>query len=163
MPHLDRAERGLAQEDDPEVLAAYARGLWQQWQALSGAGGKPHARYNKTVVKAAMVWLTQCYFEAGAPIPYELARLVRATISPDKKASTSPVRAASEVAYWAAIEFEAADPDATQYAVAKHLRETGKLPTASSQKSAEATVRGWRRLTHFKDNVNLFRSKRELE
>ena len=123
LPRVDRD--ALVVEDDPKVLNAYAHGLWQQWQALNGVlpGREPVKGYPKTTVKAAVVWLMGAYVDAEAPIPYELSRLVRAIIKPKKDSSTSPVRATSEKAYWAAIRFEATHPEsapASLYAVAKY-------------------------------------------
>ncbi|MER8683952.1 hypothetical protein [Mesorhizobium sp. M1405] len=160
LPHVDRD--ALIIEEDPEMLDAYALGLWQQWQALEGQGNEaPAKRYSKETVKAAVVWLTGAYVEAEAPIPYELSRLVRAIIAPKKAASTSPVRASSEKAYWAAIRFEATYPASARaplYAVAKHLCDTGALLNKNaSQKTAEATVKSWRKLGHYQANVQLNR------
>lgn len=159
LPRVDRD--ALIVEDDPQVLESYACGLWQQWQALEGQGGAPAKRYPKETIKAAVVWLMGAYVDAAAPIPYELSRLVRAIIDPKRDASTSPVRASSEKAYWAAITFEAAYPanePATLYAVAKHLRESGALQNKdASQDTAEATVKVWRRLPHYQANVQLYR------
>lgn len=162
LPRVDRDY--LMIEDDPAVLDAYARGLWQQWQALEGQDNEaPAKRYTKETVKAAVVWLTGAYVEAEAPIPYELSRLVRAIIAPKRTTSTSPVRARSEKAYWAAIRFEATYPasaPAPLYAVAKHLCDTSALQNKdASQKTAEATVKGWRKLEHYEANVRLYRPK----
>lgn len=160
----------LIVEDDPAVLDAYARGLWQHWQALSG--GAPAKGYTKTMVKAAVVWLTDAYASAEAPIPNELSRLVRAIVTGKLKkldpgtsdvenASTSPVRASSEKAYWAAIQFEARHPEtapATVYKIAQHLCDGRMLLNKdSSQDSAKGIVRDWRKLAHYKANVELYR------
>ena len=76
-----------------------------------------------------------------------------------------PVRRASEIPYWEAIEFEARHPPdptgkepstAKRYAVAKYV--LGLLKNKNStQKSAEASVRGWRKLPHYRANVALQR------
>lgn len=146
-----------------EKLHAYARGLLQhllQIRAGEKAGGYPI----KTI-KSAAVWLIESYGEAGvAPVP-EAARLIDEIVQPHPCASTLPVRRSSEKAYWAAIEFEAGQrPDptgrqpsaATLYAVAKYVRTCVRKEYAS-QKTAEATVRDWRRLPHYRANVALQR------
>jgi hypothetical protein len=155
LPRVDR--EALIVEESPEMLDAYARGLWQHWQALDGQGEKLAKGYPKTTVKAAVVWLIGAYVDAEAPLPYEMFRLIGAIIRPQKDASTSPVRTRSEKAYWAAIKFEAQAPSTTMYAVAKHLRDTGAFPTSHTRKTAEGTVRGWRKLPHYQDNVRLYR------
>lgn len=157
LPGIDPS--GVFVEDDPEELSSYARGLWQQWQALDRKDGTARARYPKTAVKAATVRLVDAYADAEAPIPYELSRLIRAIVAPAPKADTlAPVHAASRDAYWAAILYEAEHPDATLYAVAKELRDAGKVST--SQDSAEAAVRSWRRERHYTTNVRLFRKQK---
>jgi hypothetical protein len=92
--------------------------------------------------------------------------LVREIVQPRRDASTLPVRRSSEPACWAAIEFEARhsrDPTgnepsvAKRYAVAKYV--LGLLKNKDgSQKAAEGTVRGWRKLPHYRLNVALQRS-----
>lgn len=169
LPHVDG--EALIQEDDPEVLGAYARGLWQQWQALSGEGGTPAKRYPKETIKSAVVWLTDAYVDVEEPIPYELARVIRALIRPKQSASTSPVHSGSEEAYLAAIMFEAATPDAMPSAIARHLIERGLLVRDAgkrqgmqpSPKGAEATVRGWQKEPDYQSNVRLYRRKPEVE
>ena len=144
-------------------LDAYARGLLQHLGRIRD-GGKA-GRYPIATIKAAAVWLIESYVDARvAPAP-EAALLIRKIVSPNKSASTLPVRASSEPAYLAAIEFEAqhpADPagkepsSASRYAVAKHIRPL-LLNKRSSQKTAEATVRSWRKLRHYRENVALQR------
>ena len=150
-------------ERRPEQLHAYARGLLQHLHHIR-AGGKAGG-YPISTIKAAAVWLIESYAEAGiAPAP-EAARLIDEIVQPQPGASTLPVRRSSEEAYWAAIAFEAGHrPDpagrqpsaATLYAVAKHVR-TRVRKQYASQKAAEATVRGWRRLPHYRANVALQR------
>ncbi|MDR6305814.1 hypothetical protein GGQ85_003539 [Nitrobacter vulgaris] len=151
-------------ERQPEQLHAYARGLLQHLRQIR-AGGKAGG-YHITTVKAAAVWLIESYAEAGVAPVSEMARLIDEIVQPQPTASTLPVRRSSEDTYWAAIEFEAGhhlDPTARQpsaaslYAVAKHVRARFR-PQYSSQKTAEATVRGWRRLLHYRTNVALQRS-----
>jgi hypothetical protein len=150
-------------ERRPAQLHAYARGLlWHLRRIRAGekAGGYPIA-----TIKAAAVWLIEAYAGAGiAPAP-EAARLIGEIVQPDPGASTSPVRRSSKEAYWAAIEFEAGqrpDPSgkkpsvATLYAVAKCVRRRLRSKHAS-QKTAEGTVREWRRLPHYRANVALQR------
>jgi hypothetical protein len=150
-------------ERRPENLHAYARELLRHLRRIRAgekAGGYPIA-----TIKTAVVWLIESYAQAGiAPAP-EAARLIAELVQPNPDASTLPVRRTSERAYWAAIEFEAgqrSDPTgkqpsvATLYAVAKHVR-PWLLNKRASQKTAEATVRGWRRLLHYRDNVALQR------
>ncbi len=150
-------------ERRPERLHAYARGLLQHLREIRAgekAGGYPIA-----TIKAAVVWLIESYAEAVvAPAP-EAALLVSEIVGPHRDASTLPVRRSSETAYWAAIEFEAgqsADPTgrepstAKRYAVAKYVLGLLKNKNAS-QKTAEAIVRGWRKLPHYRANVALQR------
>ena len=150
-------------ERRPERLHAYARGLLQHLRAIR-AGEKAEG-YPIATIKAATVWLIESYAEAlVAPAP-EAAVLVSEIVRPHRDASTLPVRRSSEAAYWAAIKFEASQrPDPTgkepsrakRYAVAKYV--LGLLKNKNStQKSAEATVRGWRKLAHYRDNVRLQR------
>jgi hypothetical protein len=146
-----------------EELHAYARGLLRHLRGIR-AGEKAEG-YPIATIKSAAVWLIESYAEAGiAPSP-EAARLIDEIVQPHPGASTLPVRRSSEKAYWAAIEFEAGhrpDPTgkkpsvATLYALAKHVRPRLQNQYAS-QKSAEGTVRDWRRLPHYKANVALQR------
>ncbi|MET2825824.1 hypothetical protein [Mesorhizobium shangrilense] len=153
----------LMVEDDPKVLDDYARGLWQQWQALVGKGGVPVKGYSKETVKAAVIWLTGQYVDVEAPIPYELSRLVDAIAFLKRGASTPPFRPTSESAYRAAVKFEAkypANAPATRYKVAQHLCNTGLLLSKDNntpQKTAEATVRDWRKSRHYQESVELYR------
>jgi hypothetical protein len=146
-------------------LDAYARGLLQHLDRIRD-GGKAGG-YPVATIKAAAVWLIESYAEARvAPAP-EAALLIRKIVSPNESASTSPVRKSSERAYLAAIEFEAGhrpDPKgknpsgATLYAVARHVRP--KLQNKhASQKTAEGTVRAWRCLPHYQENVALQRPR----
>lgn len=161
LPLVDRDFRFV--ERRPERLHAYARGLLQHLRGIR-AGGKAEG-YPIATIKAATVWLIESYAEAlVAPAP-EAAVLVSEIVRPHRNASTLPVRRSSETPYWAAIEFEAnhpADPTgkepslAKRYAVAKYV--LGLLKnTNSTQKSAEASVRGWRKLPHYRANVALQR------
>ena len=153
----------LLVERRPETLRAYARGLlWHLRQIRAGGEAR---RYPITIIKAAAVWLVDSYAVAGiAPAP-EAARLIDEIVKPHSSASTLPVRRSSEQAYWLAIEFEAGQrpnstgrqPSAvTLYAVAKHVRSRVRNQYAS-QKAVEGTVRGWRRLPHYRTNVALQR------
>jgi hypothetical protein len=146
-----------------EMLHAYARGLLQQLRTIR-AGGKAEG-YPIATIKAAMVWLIESYSVARVPPATEAVLLVSEVVRPDPDASTLPVRRSSEAAYWAAIEFEARHyPDPTgkepsvakRYQVAKHV--LGLLKNKDgAQKAAEATIRGWRKLGHYRDNVRLQR------
>jgi hypothetical protein len=146
-----------------EVLHAYARGLLQHLRTIR-AGGKAEG-YSIATIKAAMVWLIESYAEAGVPPTPEAALLVSEIVRANRNASSLPVRRSSEAAYWAAIKFEAKQrPDPTgkepslakRYQVAKHI--LGLLKNKDgSQKAAEATIRGWRKLPHYRDNVRLQR------
>jgi hypothetical protein len=151
-------------ERRPEKLHAYARGLLQHLRAIR-SGGKAQG-YPIATIKAATVWLVDSYAEADvAPAP-EAARLVSEIVRPHRDASTLPVRRSSEEAYWAAIGFDASHPPdpsgkepstAKRYAVAKYV--LGLLKNKNgSQKSAEGTIRGWRKLSHYRMNVALQRS-----
>jgi hypothetical protein len=156
-------------ERRPEKLHAYARGLLQHMRAIRAgekAGGYPIA-----TIKAAAVWLIESYAEAVvAPAP-EAALLVSEIVLPDPDASTLPVRRSSEAAYWAAIEFEAAQPPdptgkdpstAKRYAVAKWVLGLLKNKNAS-QKTAEGIVRTWQKLPHYRANVALQRSAHRVK
>jgi hypothetical protein len=144
-------------------LDAYAEGLLEKLGRIRA--GEKAGGYPITTIKAATVWLIESYARARiAPSP-TAARLVREIVSPSKTASTSPVRKSSERAYWAAIAFEARHPrdpkgkepsSAPRYAVAKHVQPLLQNKR-SSQKTAEATIRGWRKLRHYRDNVALQR------
>jgi hypothetical protein len=146
-----------------EELHAYARGLLHHLRQIRA--GEKAKGYPIATIKSAAVWLIKMYVEARtAPAP-EAAQLIDEVVRPDRDASTSPVRPTSEEVYWAAIKFEAAQhPDrtgkqpskATLYAVAKHVR---SRPNSlySSQKTAEGTIRRWRGLPHYRDNVALQR------
>ena len=150
-------------ERRPETLHAYARGLLQHLRAIR-AGGKAEG-YPIATIKAAMVWLVESYAEARVPPAPEATLLVSEIVRPHRGASSLPVRRSSETAYWAAIKFEAGQrPDPTgkepsiakRYAVAKHV--LGLLKNRNgSQKAAESTIRGWRKLPHYRDNVRLQR------
>jgi hypothetical protein len=151
-------------ERRPERLHAYARGLLQHLRRIR-AGGKA-AGYPITTIKAATVWLIESYAEAGVASAREAALLVREIVHPKQDAGTLPVRRLSETAYWAAIEFEARhsrDPTgkepsiAKRYAVAKHVLGLLKKKDGS-QKAAEGTIRGWRKLPHYRLNIALQRS-----
>jgi hypothetical protein len=152
-------------ESQPEKLHAYARGLLSHLRRIRE--GKKAEGYPIATIKSAAVWLIESYAEAGiAPAP-EAARLIDEIVQPDRDASTLPVRPSSETAYLAAIKFEAGHrPDrkgkepseATLYAVAKHVRPQLQNKYAS-QKTAEGTVRGWRRLSHYRANVALQRPR----
>src|SRR5262245_60195035 len=143
-------------ERRPETLHAYARGLLKQLRAIRA--GKKAEGYPISTIKSAAVWLIESYAEAGiAPAP-EAAHLIDEIVNPNPNASSSPVRQSSQEAYWAAIKFEATQPPdptnrhpslATLYALAKHVRPLLRNQYAS-QKTAEGTVRTWRRLPHYR-------------
>jgi hypothetical protein len=147
-------------------LHAYASGLLQH--LLRIRAGQKSQGYPIATIRSASVWLIESYAEAGvAPSP-DAARLVDEIVKSNRGASTLPVRASSKDAYWAAIQFEAGKPPdpkgkrpsaATLYAVAKHVRPRLQNRHAS-QKTAEATVRDWRQLGHYRDNVALQRPHR---
>ena len=146
-----------------EELHAYARGLLKYLRQIRADGES--RGYPIATIKSAAVWLIEMYAMARiAPVP-EAAQLMNEIAQPDRDSSTSPVRRSSEEAYWAAIKFEAGQPPeptgkqpsmATRYAVAKYVRPHLQNKNAS-QKTAEGTVRGWRRLSHYQDNVKLQR------
>jgi hypothetical protein len=151
-------------ERRPERLHAYARGLLQHLRAIRA--GRKAEGYPIATIKAATVWLVEAYAEADVAPTREAALLIREIVRPNRNASTSPVRRSSEEAYRAAIEFEARhSPDpkgkepsvAKRYAVAKYVLGLLRNKNAS-QKSAEGTVRGWRKLPHYRANVALQRS-----
>jgi hypothetical protein len=153
----------LIVERRADQLHAYARGLLHHLRQIRA--GERAAGYPITTINSAAIWLIEMYAVAGvAPAP-EMARLIDEIVQPAQDASTLPVRRSSEEAYWAAINFEAAqslDPTgkrpsaATLYSVAKHVRCRLQNKYAS-QKTTEATVRGWRKLPHYRDNVALQR------
>jgi hypothetical protein len=150
-------------ERRPERLHAYARGLLQHLRAIRAPGNAEG--YPIATIKAATVWLIESYSQADVAPAREAALLVREIVRPSRNASTLPVRRSSEEAYWAAIAFEARhSPDpkgkepskAKRYAVAKYV--LGLLKNKNgSQKAAEGTIRGWRKLTHYRENVALQR------
>src|SRR4029077_10046088 len=100
-----------------------------------------------------------------------------------RASSSRKVQEDNDPAYWAAIQFEASkasDPKgkgpsvASLYAVAKHVlqlegaglpRQGTRIPRNpdsepdpnTAQKSAEATIRGWRKIDHYRQNVRLQR------
>jgi hypothetical protein len=158
-------------ERDPETLRAYAHGLLSRLH-------NPSRSFSLEIVKAATVWLVGAYASARLPVTPELHRLIAGVVQWNPRASTfRQVQEKNESAYWAAIRFEAAhsaDPHAkapsaaTLYAVAKHVREGVGFPQQgtrtsrkkdsepapdAAQKSAEATIRGWRKRHHYRQNV----------
>ncbi len=158
-------------EQDPKKLDAYARGLLHQLR-------NPSSKYSLDTVKAATIWLVECYVDARAPLAPEMAPLVAELIEVRGRPSTfRKVQAANEPGYWEAIQFEAnhsPDPKgkspsvASDYAVAKHVLDTVGFPQqgkrrlspvqsqpdpSGPQKSAEATIRGWRKIEHYRRNV----------
>jgi hypothetical protein len=161
LPPVDRDF--LIVERNPEKLDAYARGLLAQLRDIRA--GQKAQNYPIELIKPAAVWLIESYATARvAPAP-EAAQLIREVIQPNESGSTLPVRQSSEAAYLAAIEFEAAHPPdltkkapslATLYAVAKQVRPLLQNRNAS-QKTAEGTVRAWRRQTYYRANVALQR------
>jgi hypothetical protein len=168
----------LIVERDPDRLRAYARGLLHQLR-------NPSRSYSLEMVKAATVWLVGAYVNARVPLAPEMDALIAGVVKWNRRASTfRKVQQENEDAYWAAIRFEVtkpADPNgkapsaASLYAVAKHVREgvgfsqqrtrrsrikdSERRPDAA-QKSAEATVKGWRKLEHYRQNVLLYRDPR---
>jgi hypothetical protein len=165
-------------ESDPDRLRAYARGLLHQLR-------NPSRSYPLEMVKAATVWLVGAYVDARVPLAPEVAALIAGVVKWNRRASSfRKVQEKNENAYWAAIRFEAkkpADPDgkapsaASLYAVAKHVREEVGFPQQrtrrsrtkeygpgpdAAQKSAEATIKGWRKLEHYRRNVRLYRDPR---
>lgn len=147
-------------------LHAYATGLLQHLQRIR-AGQKTQG-YPIATIRSALVWLIESYAQAGVAPSLDAARLTKELVRPKQSASMLLVRKSSEEAYWAAIEFEAGQrPDptgqepsvATLYAVAKQVRSRLQNRYAS-QKTAEATVRSWRRLRHYRENVALQRPRR---
>lgn len=153
----------LIVERRPAWLDAYARGLLRHLLAIR-AGEKARG-YSIVMIRSATAWLIESYAAARIPPAPEAAQLIHALLRPNPNSSTSPVRRSSEPAYWVAIRFEADHPldpngkepsQATLYAVAKHVRPQLQNRYAS-QKTAEGTVRGWRRLSHYRDNVGLQR------
>jgi hypothetical protein len=164
-------------ERDPDKLHAFARGLLNRLR-------KPSRSYSFEIVKAATVWLVGAYVDAHVPLAPEMSELISGVVKWQRRASTfRKVQETNEGAYWAAIRFEAskpADPKgkapsaASLYSVAKHVLELegagfpqqGKrLPRIidsepdpnRAQKSAEATIRGWRKIDHYRQNVRLQR------
>jgi hypothetical protein len=158
-------------ERDPEKLRAYARGLLHRLR-------NPSRSYSLEKVKAATVWLVGAYVDARVPLAPEMHALIAGVVKWNRQASAlRKVQKKNETAYWAAIRFEAAHPAdpngkapsaATLYAVAKHVLDGVGLPQQGTrrsrskdsvpgfeapQKSAEATIRGWRKLPHYRSNV----------
>jgi hypothetical protein len=143
-------------------LHAYARGLLSHLRQIRA--GKNAEGYPIATIKSAAVWLIESYAEAGIAPAAEAARLIDEIVQPHPRASTL-LRRSSEEAYRAAIEFEATHPPdptdghpslATLYTLAKHVRPLLRNRYAS-QKTAEGTVRAWRRLPHYRANVALQR------
>ena len=165
-------------ERDPDKLRAYARGLLYQLR-------NPSRSYSLEMVKAATVWLVGAYVDARVPLAPEMDALIAGVVKWNPRASAfRKVQEKNENAYWAAIRFEAtkpADPNgkapsaASFYAVAKHVREGVGFPQQrtrrprnkdsepgpdAAQKTAEATIKGWRKLEHYRQNVLLYRNPR---
>jgi len=162
-------------ERDPGKLHAYARGLLDRLR-------KPSRSYPIKMVETATVWLISAYVDAQIPLPPEMSALIAGVVRWDRRASTfRKVREINEPAYWAAIQFEAskpADPKgiapsvASLYSVARHVLGVGlplqgtrrpKAPDSEPdpawpQKSAEGTLRGWRKIDHYQENVRLLRN-----
>jgi hypothetical protein len=137
------------------------------------------------MVKAATVWLVGAYVDAQVPLAPEMSALIAGVVKWQREASTfRKVQAINEEAYWAAIRFEASKPPdpkgkapsaASLYSVAKHVlepkgaglpRQGTRIPRNidsepdpnTAQKSAEATIRGWCKITHYRQNVRLQRN-----
>ena len=153
----------LIEERDLGKLAACARGLLAHLRDIRS--GQRANGYPITKIRAATVWLWEAYIAAGAAPAPEAAQLIQELLKANPKAGTLPVRPSNTDAYFAAIAFEAAHPPdetgkapsvASRYAVARHIRQQGGK-TFSSQKTAEAQIRGWRRLEHYRSSVNLLR------
>jgi hypothetical protein len=167
----------LVVERDPAKLHAFARGLLNQLR-------KPSRSYSFEMVKAATVWLIGAYVDAQVALAPEMSALIAGVVKWKRGASTfRKVQAINEEAYWAAIRFEASRPvdpkgkapsAASLYSVAKHVleregvglpqqgtripRNIGEEPAPNTaQKSAEATIRGWRKIDHYRQNVRLQR------
>jgi hypothetical protein len=172
LPAIDPDYRLI--ERNPDKLHAYARGILQQLR-------DPKRIYSLELVKAATVWLVGAYVDARVPLAPEMHALVAGVVKANPRASAlRQVQEKNEDAYWAAIGFEATHPadqkgkapsTASCYAVAKHVLEGVGFPQQrtrksrnkdsapghnAAQKSAEATIRGWRKLSHYRQNV-LFR------
>jgi hypothetical protein len=165
----------LITERDPKNLHRFTRGLLNQLR-------KPSRSYSIEMVKAATVWLVGAYVDAKVPLAPEMYPLIAGVVKWQRPASTfRKVQRINEEAYWAAVRFEAskpADPKgkapsaASLYSVAKHVLELKGVgfqlqgtrkprnldvepgPEAA-QKSAEATIRGWRKIEHYRQNVRL--------
>jgi hypothetical protein len=164
-------------ERDPVKLHAFARGLLSRLR-------KPSRSYPFETVKAATVWLVGAYVDAQVPLAPEMSELIAGVVKWQRRSSTfRKVQETNEETYWAAIRFEAskpADPKgkapsaASLYSVAKHVLELegagfpqqgtrrrrikDEVPDARwPQKSAEATIRGWRTIDHYRQNVRLQR------
>lgn len=170
----------LILESDPDKLRAYARGLLLQLR-------NPSRSYSLELVKAATVWLVGAYVDARLPLAPEMAALIAGVVKWNRRASTfRKVQEKNANAYWSAIRFEAKKPAdrngkapsaASLYAVAKHVREEVGFPQHrtrrsrnkedgagpdAAQKSAEATIKNWRKLDHYQRNVRLNRDRRAL-
>jgi hypothetical protein len=163
-------------ERDPQKLHAFARGLLHRLFNRS-------QHYPLVMVKAATAWLVGAYIDARVPLAPEMRRLISGIAKWNPRASTfRNVQEKNEDAYWAAIRFESARPTdptgkapsvATLYSVAKYVREGVGFPQQgtrkpknedseqahnAAQKSAEATIRGWRKLDHYRQNVRYQRN-----
>ena len=163
---------------NPYRLHAYARGLLHQLK-------NPSRGYSLEMVKAATVWLVSAYIDARVPLPLEMKDLIAGVVKWKRDASTfRRVQKKNEGAYWAAIRFEATQPPdpngkspstATLYAVAKYVLTVPGMPQQgtrkrrninsepgpdAAQKSAEATIREWRKSSHYRQNVLFQRRSR---
>ena len=165
-------------ERDPEKLHRFARGLLSRLR-------NPSRSYSVEMVKAATVWLVGAYVDAQIPLAPEMSALIAGVVKWERRASTfRKVQAINEEGYWAAIRFEASNPPhpkgkapsaASLYSVAKHVlqlkdagfpRQGTRIPKNIDeepdpnmpQKSAEATIRGWRKIEHYRQNVRLQRN-----
>ena len=165
-------------ESDPDKLHMFARGLLNRLR-------NPSPSYSFEMVKAATVWLVGAYVDAQIPLAPEMSALIAGVVKWQRRASTfRKVQAINEEGYWAAIRFEASKPPdrrgkapsaASLYSVAKYvlqLKDAGfpqqgtRIPKNIDdepdpnipQKSAEATIRGWRKIEHYRQNVRLQRN-----
>ena len=165
-------------ERDPEKLHRFARGLLSRLR-------NPSRSYSVEMVKAATVWLVGAYVDAQIPLAPEMSALIAGVVKWERRASTfRKVQAINEEGYWAAIRFEASKPPdprgkapsaASLYSVAKYvlqLKDAGfpqqgtRIPKNideepdpnMAQKSAEATIRGWRKIEHYRQNVRFQRN-----
>jgi hypothetical protein len=148
----------LIEERDPARLQEYAASLLQHLCAIRQGG--PSNGYGVDMIRDAADWLLWRYAETGAAVPAEAFALWSEMLCA-KRTSRTGARVQERLldAYREAYMYDAAyAEDPPLYAVAKHVRKTGNHKW-KNQEAAEATIRAWRKQSHYRDQVRLNRTK----